>query len=157
MLRLKSFFKVKFRSVVLGCLLYRNRHDIISVYSSIPIETPTLWPRAVMVGPRPCVLLMLSLGMADWLVTCERVLLIMCLCHLPVHVQRGLSIVKGHSLGHIYAELMIGWTTYTPTRLQSVMSQKMVLIVGVAELSVLFQIVFLWGALCTVRMIIDRS
>jgi hypothetical protein len=25
MLRLKSFFKVKFRSVVLGCLLYRNR------------------------------------------------------------------------------------------------------------------------------------
>jgi len=27
MLRLKSFFKVKFRSVVLGCLLYRNRHN----------------------------------------------------------------------------------------------------------------------------------
>jgi hypothetical protein len=28
MLRLKSFFKVKFRSVVLGCLLYGNRiHD----------------------------------------------------------------------------------------------------------------------------------
>jgi hypothetical protein len=26
MLRLKSFF-VKFRSVVLGCLLYRNRHN----------------------------------------------------------------------------------------------------------------------------------
>ena len=25
MLRLKSFFKVKFRSVVLGCILYRNR------------------------------------------------------------------------------------------------------------------------------------
>ena len=25
MLRLKSFLKVKFRSVVLGCLLYRNR------------------------------------------------------------------------------------------------------------------------------------
>ena len=27
MLRLKPFFKVKFRSVVLGCLLYRNRHN----------------------------------------------------------------------------------------------------------------------------------
>ena len=27
MLRLKSFFKVKFRSVVLGCLLCRNRHN----------------------------------------------------------------------------------------------------------------------------------
>ena len=26
-LRLKSFFKVKFRCVVLGCLLYRNRHN----------------------------------------------------------------------------------------------------------------------------------
>jgi hypothetical protein len=27
MFRLKSFFKLKFRSVVLGCLLYRNRHN----------------------------------------------------------------------------------------------------------------------------------
>jgi len=27
MLRLTSFFKVKFRSVVLGWLLYRNRHN----------------------------------------------------------------------------------------------------------------------------------
>ena len=27
MFRLKPFFKVKFRSVVLGCLLYRNRHN----------------------------------------------------------------------------------------------------------------------------------
>ena len=26
-LRLKSFFKVKFHSIVLGCLLYRNRHN----------------------------------------------------------------------------------------------------------------------------------
>jgi hypothetical protein len=82
MLRLNSFFKVKFSSVVLGCLLYRNRlHvapkekkknklnscpsreslsslDIISVCGSIPIEIPILWPRAVMVGPRPRVLLM---------------------------------------------------------------------------------------------------
>jgi hypothetical protein len=31
--------------------------DIISVCSSIPIEIPILWPRAVMVGPRPHVLL----------------------------------------------------------------------------------------------------
>jgi hypothetical protein len=28
MLRLKSFFKVKFRSVSLGCLLYRNRFHV---------------------------------------------------------------------------------------------------------------------------------
>ena len=57
MLRLKSFFKVKFRSVVLGCLLYRNRH----VCGSIPIEIPIFWTRAVMVGPRPRVLLTLPL------------------------------------------------------------------------------------------------
>jgi hypothetical protein len=31
--------------------------DIISVCGSIPIEIPILWPRAVMVGPRPRVLL----------------------------------------------------------------------------------------------------
>jgi hypothetical protein len=31
--------------------------DIISVFGSIPIEIPILWPRAVMVGPRPRVLL----------------------------------------------------------------------------------------------------
>ena len=35
--------------------------DIISVYGSIPIEIPILWPRAVMVGPRPRVLLTLPL------------------------------------------------------------------------------------------------
>ena len=33
--------------------------DIISVCGSIPIEIPILWPRAVMVGPRPRVLLTL--------------------------------------------------------------------------------------------------
>jgi hypothetical protein len=97
MLRLKSFFKGKLRSVVLGCLLYRNRQrrcrhviisikktvvhkqetflwimkklnsranreswsnlGIISVCGSIAIEIPILWPCAVMVGPRPSVLL----------------------------------------------------------------------------------------------------
>jgi hypothetical protein len=35
--------------------------DIISVCGSIPIEIPILWPRAVMVGPRPRVLLTLPL------------------------------------------------------------------------------------------------
>ena len=35
--------------------------DIISVWGSIPIEIPILWPRAVMVGPRPRVLLTLPL------------------------------------------------------------------------------------------------
>ena len=35
--------------------------DIISVCGSIPIEIPILWPRAVMVGPRPRALLTLSL------------------------------------------------------------------------------------------------
>ena len=30
--------------------------DIISVWGSIPIEIPILWPRAAMVGPRPLVL-----------------------------------------------------------------------------------------------------
>jgi hypothetical protein len=93
MLRLK-YFKVKFHSVVLGCLLYRvwlmyyfdfkkvfhkqgknfiynkknkNRAssrsslDIISVCGSIPIEIPILRTRAVMIGPRPRVLLTLPL------------------------------------------------------------------------------------------------
>ena len=59
MLHLKYIFKVKFRSVVIGCLLYRN--DIISVCGGIPIEIPILWPRAVMVGPRPRVHLTLPL------------------------------------------------------------------------------------------------
>ena len=36
--------------------------DIISVCGSIPIEIPILWPRAVMVGPRPRVLLTLPLS-----------------------------------------------------------------------------------------------
>ena len=36
--------------------------DIISVCGSIPIEIPILWPRAVMVGPRPRVLLTLPLN-----------------------------------------------------------------------------------------------
>jgi len=40
--------------------------------------------------------------------TCERVSLTVCLPHLPVHVQRGLSAVGGHSLRHIFAEL-IDW------------------------------------------------
>ena len=35
--------------------------DIISVCGSLPIKTPILWPRAVMVGPRPRVLLTLPL------------------------------------------------------------------------------------------------
>ena len=35
--------------------------DIISVCGSIPIEIPILWPRAVMVSPRPRVLLTLPL------------------------------------------------------------------------------------------------
>ena len=35
--------------------------DIISVCGSIPTEIPILWPRAVMVGPRPRVLLTLPL------------------------------------------------------------------------------------------------
>ena len=35
--------------------------DIISVCGSIPIEVPILWPRAVMIGPRPRVLLTLPL------------------------------------------------------------------------------------------------
>ena len=35
--------------------------DRISVCGSIPIEIPILWPRAVMVGPRPLVLLTLPL------------------------------------------------------------------------------------------------
>ena len=35
--------------------------DIISVCGSIPIEIPILWPRAVMVGPRPHVPLTLPL------------------------------------------------------------------------------------------------
>ena len=38
MLRLKSFFKVKFRSVVLGCLLYRNRLHVA------PKRTPVARP-----------------------------------------------------------------------------------------------------------------
>ena len=36
--------------------------DIISVCGSIPIEIPILWPRAVIVGPRPRVLLTLPLA-----------------------------------------------------------------------------------------------
>ena len=35
--------------------------DIFSVCGSIPIEIPILWPRAVMVGSRPRVLLTLPL------------------------------------------------------------------------------------------------
>ena len=61
MLRLKSFFKVKFRSVVLGCLLC-TVIDIISVCGNIPIEIPIPWPRTVIVGLRPRVLLTLALG-----------------------------------------------------------------------------------------------
>ena len=40
--------------------------DIISVCGSIPIEIPMLWPRAVMVGPRPRVLLTLPLHIGFW-------------------------------------------------------------------------------------------
>jgi hypothetical protein len=98
-----------------------------------------------------------NVGMANWLITCERALLTVCLPHLPVHVQHGLSVIRGHSVSHICTELMIGWTTYTLTRLQSVMPQKVVLTVGVVEVSVSFQIRFLWGAVYTVRMIIDWS
>ena len=36
--------------------------DITSVCGSIPFEIPILWPRAVMVGPRPRVLLTLPLA-----------------------------------------------------------------------------------------------
>ena len=35
--------------------------DIISVCGSIPIEIPILWPRAVVVGPRPRVILTLPM------------------------------------------------------------------------------------------------
>ena len=41
--------------------------DIISVCGSIPIEIPILWPRAVMVGPRPRVLLTLPLHALTYL------------------------------------------------------------------------------------------
>ena len=41
MLRLKSFFKVKFRSVVLGCLLYRNRLHVT------PNGTPVARPKSL--------------------------------------------------------------------------------------------------------------
>ena len=44
MLRLKSFFKVKFRSVVLGCLLYRNRHNQC-LRQHTNRDTDTLAPR----------------------------------------------------------------------------------------------------------------
>ena len=40
--------------------------DIISVCGSIPIEIPILWPRAVMVGPRPRVFLTLPLVVCVW-------------------------------------------------------------------------------------------
>ena len=40
--------------------------DIISVSGRIPIEIPILWPRAVMVGPRPCVLLTLPLPVPEY-------------------------------------------------------------------------------------------
>ena len=96
-----------------------------------------------------------NVSIAGCLMTCERVSLTACLPHLAVHVQRWLSVVGGHSLSHICAEPLIGWTTYTPTRLQSVMSQKMVLTVDVAELCFISNL--LWGALYTVRMIVGRS
>jgi len=38
MLRLKSFFKVKFLSVVLGCLLYRNRLHV--AWKGTPVARP---------------------------------------------------------------------------------------------------------------------
>ena len=38
MLRLKSFFKVKFRSVILGCLLYRNRLHVTP--NGTPVARP---------------------------------------------------------------------------------------------------------------------
>jgi len=41
--------------------------DIISVCGSIPIEIPILWPHAVMVGPRPGVLLTLPLAVASYM------------------------------------------------------------------------------------------
>ena len=52
MLRLKPF-KVKLFCTVI---------DIMSVCVSIPIEIPILWPRTVMFGPRPRVLLTLPLA-----------------------------------------------------------------------------------------------
>ena len=68
--RLKTFSKVKFRSVVLECLV-RNVIDIFSVCGSIPIEIPILWPRAVIVGLRPRVLLNLPLNEGKIGVTTE--------------------------------------------------------------------------------------
>jgi len=48
-------------SVVLYLDVFCTVIDIISVCGSVPIEIPILWPRAVMVGPRPRVLLTLPL------------------------------------------------------------------------------------------------
>jgi len=44
-----------------------SSRDIISVCGSIPIKIPILWPRAVMVGPRPRVLLTLPLAVSTFL------------------------------------------------------------------------------------------
>ena len=46
--------------------------DIISVCDSIPIEIPILWPHAVMVGPRPRVLLTLPLHIIQMCVAFRR-------------------------------------------------------------------------------------
>ena len=46
--------------------------DIISVCGSIPIKIPILWPRAVMVGPRPRVLLTLPLVIPIFQVSINR-------------------------------------------------------------------------------------
>jgi hypothetical protein len=40
-----------------GALRIRPKVVLMSL-SSVPIEIPILWPRAVMVSPRPCVLVM---------------------------------------------------------------------------------------------------
>jgi hypothetical protein len=49
--------------------------DIISVCGSIPLEIPILWPRAVMDGPRPRVLLTLPLLVCVWPCTQKRLFL----------------------------------------------------------------------------------
>jgi hypothetical protein len=47
MLRLKSFFKVKFRSVVLRCLLYRNRPHVAPKGTKIMNNEKTKFVRQV--------------------------------------------------------------------------------------------------------------